>query len=58
MDDVAAGLKSFKKGLADDDEQASADTKMLEHKSGKVNLDGPRGGTTTAKGTRKRAETC
>jgi sec-independent protein translocase protein TatA len=54
MGDVAAGLKSFKRGLADDDEQASADAKLVEHKSGKGSPEGRRGGTTTAaKGTRK-----
>ena len=35
MGDVAQGIKSFKKGMADDEEPADAapaDTKVIEHK--------------------------
>ena len=33
MGDVAKGIKSFKKGMADDEPAASADTKTLEQQS-------------------------
>jgi sec-independent protein translocase protein TatA len=33
MGDVAKGVKSFKKGLADDDDPKAAGTKTLDHKA-------------------------
>ncbi len=36
MGDVAKGVKSFKKGLADDDETAARPTGNLDHKPGDV----------------------
>lgn len=36
MGDVAKGVKSFKKGLSDDDETASKPTGTIDHKPGDV----------------------
>ena len=33
MGDMAKGIKSFKKGMADDDEAAADDTRTVEHRA-------------------------
>ena len=33
MGDMAKGIKSFKKGMADDDEDAPSDAKTVEHRA-------------------------
>jgi sec-independent protein translocase protein TatA len=35
MGDVAQGIKSFKKGMAEDDDAAAKDPKVIEHKAAK-----------------------
>jgi sec-independent protein translocase protein TatA len=35
MGDVAQGIKSFKKGMAEDDEAAAKEPKVIEHKAAK-----------------------
>jgi sec-independent protein translocase protein TatA len=35
MGDVAQGIKSFKKGMAEDEDTAAADPKVIEHKQAK-----------------------
>ena len=35
MGDVAQGIKSFKKGMAEDDTAAAEDPKVIEHKQAK-----------------------
>lgn len=49
MGDVAKGLKSFKKGLTDEDEEAGQETKFVEQKREKAQPEGRRAGTKTAK---------
>ena len=36
MGDVAQGIKSFKKGMSDDEEAAAAETKVIEHERAKT----------------------
>ncbi len=35
MGDVAQGIKSFKKGMAEDEQAAAAETKVIEHEGAK-----------------------
>jgi sec-independent protein translocase protein TatA len=35
MGDVAHGIKSFKKGMAEDEQASAAETKVIEHKGAK-----------------------
>ena len=35
MGDVAQGIKSFKKGMSDDEEASAAETKVIEHQGTK-----------------------
>jgi sec-independent protein translocase protein TatA len=35
MGDVAQGIKSFKKGMAEDEQAAAAETKVIEHERAK-----------------------
>jgi sec-independent protein translocase protein TatA len=38
MGDVAQGIKSFKKGMAEDDAAAAEDPKVIEHKAAKPDV--------------------
>lgn len=56
MGDVAQGLKSFKKAMADEDDEARGDAKLVEHKRAKENPNGGRAGSKGAgRGLRKTA---
>lgn len=56
MGDIAKGLKSFKKGLADEADEAHPEMELLERRRADTNQDGHRTGSKAAKrGTRKTA---
>jgi sec-independent protein translocase protein TatA len=50
MGDVAQGIKSFKKGMAEDDDEAPPAPKVIEHKPAKLRA--PRAKTASAKSPR------
>ncbi len=55
MGDVAKGLKSFKKGLADEDEEANRESKPVEHKRANENPNGRQARSKVTKSGRKTA---
>jgi sec-independent protein translocase protein TatA len=54
MGDVAKGLRSFKKGLADEDEEAPPEPRLVE-RTRRTNQDSQRTGSKAPKRTRKTA---
>jgi sec-independent protein translocase protein TatA len=55
MGDVAKGLRSFKKGLADEDEEAPPEPRLVERRRAETNQDSQHTGSKAPKRTRKTA---
>ena len=55
MGDVAQGLRSFKKGMSEDDEDSRPEPKLVEHERSDANRESPRTSSKSPKRSRKTA---